>query len=133
MKTLLTVMNDVDRPLVDLLMCVNSCNCFHLASRDNALVAPSDPASMRSIHSTAVWYSLGMTFFRCSHRARSSLKRSVRVTSRQANSLSWKTLRSSFTGLYGRRLCWSHSFTVAGDAPRCPMSVAVSSAACIII
>ena len=97
-------MNDVDRPLVDLLMCVSSCSCFHLASRDSTLVAPSDPASMRSIHSTADWYSLGMIFFRCSHGARSSLKRSVRVTSRQAISRSRKMCRSSFTGLYGRRL-----------------------------
>jgi hypothetical protein len=104
MKTLLTVTNEVDRPLVDLLMCVNSCNFFHLASRDGVPVALSDPTLMSSIHSTADEYSLGMIFFRCSHRARSSLKRSVRLTSRQAVSRSRKMFRSSFTGLNGRGL-----------------------------
>jgi len=75
MTTLLTVMNDVDLPLVGLptwLMWISSCNVFHLAFKDCAPVVLSDPtvpASMRSIQSTADWYSLGMIFFRCSHRA----------------------------------------------------------------
>jgi hypothetical protein len=72
MMTLLTVMNDVDRPLVGfptLLMWVNSCKVFHLVFKDCAPVALSDPTSMRSIQSTAEWYSLGMIFFRCSHLA----------------------------------------------------------------